>query len=132
MRGIVLSALILALSTGAALAKCNKTPKFPSAGEDEVAAAMNVSTGTLCPVTVRPRVRETFASATITQPPSNGMARVRGPDRADYRSNRGYAGPDAFSFKITSTIDGKPAESTINVAVTVDRSFPRIRQRLGL
>src|SRR5262249_30059247 len=132
MRALALGAIVVALSTGTALAKCNKTPKSPSAAEGEVATTMNVSTGTLCPVTVRPRARETFDSATITQPPGNGMARVRGPDRVAYRSNRGYAGPDAFSFTIKSTIDGKATESTINVAVTVDRSFPRIRQRLGL
>jgi hypothetical protein len=132
MRVIVLGAVMAVLSTGVAFAKCNKTPKWPSAAEGEVATTMNVSTGTLCPVTVRPRPRETFASATITKQPENGMARVRGPDRVAYRSNRGYAGPDVFSFTIKSTIDGKAAESTINVAVTVDRSFPRIRQRLGL
>ena len=132
MRGIALGAALLALSTGAAEAKCNNTPKFPSAADAEIATTMNVSTGMLCAVTVRPRARETFGSAAITKLPSNGTARVRGPDRVAYRSNRGYSGPDAFSFSINSTIDGKPAQSTVNVGITVDRSFPNIRRRLGL
>jgi hypothetical protein len=132
MRGIVLAAALLALSAGAAQAKCNNTPKFLSVTDSEIAVSMNVSTGTLCAVTVRPRKREMLGLPTITKPPSNGTARVRGPDRVAYRSNRGYRGPDAFSFTIKSTIDGKPAEPTLNVAVTVDPSFPRIRRQLGL
>jgi hypothetical protein len=132
MRVIIVGAALLALSAEAASAKCNNLPKFVTAGDSEIATTMNVSTGTLCGVTVRPRKGQTLGSPTLSKPPSNGTAIVRGPDRVSYRSDKGYRGADAFSFTVKSTIDGKPAESTVNVAVTVDPSFPRIRRTLGL
>jgi hypothetical protein len=129
---MVLATAFLALSAGTALGKCNNLPKSPVAAEGEVSTTMNVSTGTLCPVTLRPRRGETFSGASISKEPANGTVIVRRADRVSYRSKRGYSGPDAFSFTVKSILDNKPAQVTVNVAVTVDRSFPRVRRTLGL